>query len=306
MTGSLASLDYVWQSPGFATWLALIAAVLFGLIVLVTMLRVERTVANAALAVITLAAFSIAVSVSMRGNGESASVRAPSSSAAAPVSAAIAAPALACVDDLAGDIVLAACERVLFGSADSAAAAVSYAASKISQLTAHGNVAAVNGTGTGEVAALRRLVERDRYGLMAYVLMARDQCQPEACAAFASLSDRSKLVVNMEERTYAGMIARYAPTWNAPSAALVPAVVSSLPPSVPTGKPTNAEFPTSNSIPPINIMTPEPPLAGVRAPAAPTAAKKPAAQPKARPPAQAQPPQAAPVQLAPQAGRADN
>ena len=38
---------------------------------------------------------------------------------------------------------------------------------------------------TPELQALRRAVERDRYGLMAYVLMARDHCTP------ASLRRRS-------------------------------------------------------------------------------------------------------------------
>ena len=37
-------------------------------------------------------------------------------------------------------------------------------------------------------------------------------------------------------------------------------MIAALPPSMPTGKPTNAEFPTSASTPPVNIMTPEPPL----------------------------------------------
>ena len=37
-------------------------------------------------------------------------------------------------------------------------------------------------------------------------------------------------------------------------------MIAALPPSIPTGKPTNAEFPTAASTPPVNIMTPEPPL----------------------------------------------
>ena len=52
-------------------------------------------------------------------------------------------------------------------------------------------------------------------------------------------------------------------------------MVAALPPSVPTGKPTNAEFPTSASTPPVNIMTPEPPLGAVPKP--PAAAARPAA-----------------------------
>ena len=50
-----------------------------------------------------------------------------------------------------------------------------------------------------------------------------------------------------------------------------------LAPSVPTGKPTNAEFPTSASIPPVNIMTPEPPLTPQAARPPPVAAKLPRA-----------------------------
>ena len=82
----------------------------------------------------------------------------------------VALPALSCVDDLAGDTVLTACEKALFGSAESAAAAVSYAASQITRLTALGDVATANKSMTPELQALRRAVEHDRYGLMAYVL----------------------------------------------------------------------------------------------------------------------------------------
>jgi hypothetical protein len=296
------TMDTMMQSPGLVTWLTLGVAVLFCLVVLVVMLRAQRNVATAALAVITLVSLSIAVTLAMRGigkntgGGDAASAK---SAVTQPGGAAVVSlPALACVDDLAGDIVLAACERVLFGSADSVAAAVSYAASRLDQLTAHGAVTTADKTPRDQIT-LRHSIERDRYGLMSYVLLARDQCEPAACAAFASLSDRSKIVANMDERVYAGLIARYAPTWNTPAAAAVPmaGMLSGLPPSVPTGKPTTADFPTANSIPPITIMTPEPPLAAARPP---VAAKK-----QAAPKAAARSP-AAPVQLAPPAARTDN
>ena len=74
--------------------------------------------------------------------------------------------------------------KALFGSAESAAAALSYAASQITRLTAFGDVAAANKNLTPELQTLRRAVERDRYGLMAYVLLARDHCTPSHCAAF--------------------------------------------------------------------------------------------------------------------------
>ena len=168
---------------------------------------------------------------------------------------------MSCIDDLAGETVLAACEKALFGSADAAAAAVSYAAARLTQLTSFGDVATANKSMTPELATLRRSVERDRYGLMAYVLSARDRCQPAQCAAYRSLTDHNQIAANMDERVYEGLILRYSPSWNAP-ATPAPAATAALPSSLPTGKPTNADFPSAASTPPVNIMTPEPPLAG--------------------------------------------
>ena len=70
----------------------------------------------------------------------------------------------------------------------------------------------------------------------------------------------------MDERVYENLITRHAPSWNAPPQA-ASGLLAGLPPSAPTGKPTNAEFPTSASTPPVSIMNPEPPL-GARAEAA--------------------------------------
>ena len=96
---------------------------------------------------------------------------------------------------------------------------------------------------------------------MAYVLMARDHCTPVDCAAFRSLGDTHQIASNMDERIYESLITRYAPSWNAPATRLRrQRLIAALPPSMPTGKPTNAEFPTAASTPPVNIMTPEPAL----------------------------------------------
>ena len=163
------SLDQLWRSPAFPMWLTLAAAGFFAIIVLITLLRAEKSVANGALTVITLLAIGIAVAATIRGfgpGGGGASGRDP----IAPDRCNVSLPALSCIDDLAGETVLAACEKSLFGSAESAAAAVSYAASRITQLTASGDVAAANRSMTPELQALRRAVERDRYGLMAQVL----------------------------------------------------------------------------------------------------------------------------------------
>jgi hypothetical protein len=262
------SLDQLWRSPNLPMWLPLAAAGFFGFILLITLLRAQKSVANSALAVITLLSIGIGVAairgLGPDGRGASGETRSPQQMSAA-------VPALSCIDDLAGETVLMACEKALFGSADSAAAAVSYAASQVTRLTVFGDVATANRSLTYELLSLRRAIERDRYGLMAQVLVMRDQCTLSQCAAFRSLTDTRQIVANMGERKYDGLIARYAPSWNAPAAPAA-AFVS----SAPTGKPTNADFPTAASTPPVNIMTPEPGSAPAPSPSrAPTSASAP-------------------------------
>src|SRR5215218_3278531 len=313
-----ASLDNIWRSPNLPLYLTLAAGCFVRIIVLITLLRSERSVANGVLALITLLAVGVAGAVTFRGFGTPNVVQATEARAVQTATAPL--PQLSCIDELAGDAVLAACEKALFGSAESVAAAVTYAASQITLLTSLGDVATANKGAGSDLLALRRAVERDRYGLMAYVLTARDRCTPSSCRAFRSLTDTRQIAANMEERVYEGLIMRYASSWNAPQAAS--GMIAALPPSVPTGKPTNAEFPTSASTPPVNIMTSEPPLGAApkpsssaaaapalpaaprsAAPTPPTPPGTPSAQAAAKkpPPAPApkRPSTAGPVQLAP-------
>jgi hypothetical protein len=313
------SLDQIWRWPAFPTWLTIAAAGFFGIVLLITLLRAERSVANGALAVITLLAIGIAGVATYRGFGPAdaagGSVAEPQSQ---PPQVSAALPALSCIDDIAGETVLTACEKALFGSAESAAAAVSYAAARVTRLTALGDVAAANRNMSPELQALRRSVERDRYGLVAHVLLTRDHCTPADCAAFRSLTDHNQIVANMDERLYNGMVTRYAPLWNAPPpAAATTGLVAALPPSMPTGRPTNAEFPSAANTPPVSIMNPEPgpgqaaprpPAGAANAPSAARPTPAPHPTPAAAPPAlaaakkpPAKPHVAAPVQIAPAA-----
>jgi hypothetical protein len=309
-----SSLDHIWRSPSFPMWLTLAAAGFFGMIVLITLLRAERSVANGALAVITLLSIGVAGAATVHGFGQGDRPASGEARAVYPASAAL--PQVSCIDDLAGDAVLTACEKVLFGSAESVAAAVAYAASQITLLTSLGDVATANKGAGPDLQALRRAVERDRYGLMAYVLMARDHCTPTSCPAFRSLANNRQILTNMDERVYENLITRYASSWNAPAQAS--GMVAALPPSMPTGKPTNAEFPTSASTPAVSIMSAEPPLVAPPKPAPATAAAPPAPRPPATaapssspapavaaakkpPPPPKRTPAAAPVQLAPTA-----
>ncbi|MGY3468014.1 hypothetical protein ACVW0I_004885 [Bradyrhizobium sp. LM6.11] len=151
------------------------------------------------------------------------------------------------------------CEKSLFGAPDAAAAAISYTAARIDRLMALGDAATAEKSLTLDVRVLRRSLERDRYGLVAQVLVARDGCTQFDCAAFRSLTDQQQVAANMDSHLYDTLVARYAPTWNAPGTSQLPATaaLAGLPPSMPTGKPTNAEFPSASSTPPISIMNPE-------------------------------------------------
>ena len=308
--------DEIWRSPAIPMWMTLAAAGFFGLILLITLVRAEKSGANGALTVITLLAIGIAVAATMRIYGP-AGQTAPGEARAQAVATANL-PALSCLDGLAGEAVLAGCEKALFGSPDAAAAAVSYTAARIGRLTALGDAASASLT--PDMKVLRKALERDRYGLVAQVLVARDGCTQFDCAVFRSLTDQQQVAANMDAHLYDMLVARYAPAWNAPAAAaagLPPsgALAGGLSTTMPTGKPTNAEFPSASSTPPVSIMNPEPPTATTRqapaanaaapAPRAPAATSAQAAAPAApaakKPPAPkaARAPAAAPVPLAP-------
>lgn len=318
-----ASIENLWHSPNLPMWLTLAAAGFFAAVLLVTLFRAERSVANGALTVITLLAIGIAVATMMRASG--------GTTGPAPdvqLAASTALPALACLDGLAGENVENACEKALFASPDAVAAAVSYTAAQVTRLAAAG-AAAPGKAMSPELSALRRTVERDRYGLVAQVLMTRDGCTTAApCPFFQSLTNSAQISSNMSERLYDGFVGRYAPSWNIASAA--PAAVSAaaanpvtpvagLPSGTvaPPGKPVSGDFPSAASIPPINIMTPEPAAQGAQSAArpaesaattahAPPPAPKPAAPPAAKKAAPQKSRAQAPVQLAPPPPSDDN
>lgn len=277
------TLEQVWHSPTFPMWVTLAAAGFFAIILFVTLIRAERSVANGALTVITLLAIGIAVAATVRRFdplGTDAALEARS--AAQPVASVA---ALSCLDGLAGEAVEAPCERALFASADVAAAAVSYTAAQISKLGPSDDPAAQ----TPEQQLLRRTLERDRYGLVAQVLIARDHCSETDCQAFRVFSDTTQIRTNMRDRVYDATISRYAAAWSAGGAVPSPAVAATVPPmpttQVPAGRPTSIDFPSAASIPPVNIMTSEP----SSAPAIPAAAAPKPAPPPAAANAQAAP-----------------
>src|ERR1700761_5941105 len=109
------SLDHIWRTPSFPMWLTIGAAGFFVLIVLITLLRASKSAANGALTLIALFAIGVAVASNLRGQPMVRSA-ATAETRSSPVSM-VALPAMACIEDIAGDAVGQACEKVLFGSA---------------------------------------------------------------------------------------------------------------------------------------------------------------------------------------------
>lgn len=320
------SIENFWHSPNLPMWLTILAAGFFAIVLLVTLFRAERSVANGALTVITLLAIGIAVTTMMRASGLGRAGQSDIALSAVQSNASL--PALACLDGLAGESVESACEKSLFASADSTAAGVSYTAAQISRLAGFGDAATANKAMTPELNTLRRTIERDRYGLVAQVLLTREGCTlASPCPFFKSLTNSAQISSNMSERLYDGFVARYAAAWGAApvasAAGLAPAapVAASAPGTVPPpGKPVSGDFPSAASIPPVNIMTPEPAAQGSQSPRRATegaatpqapaaannspAAPAPAAQKKAAAPQKSR--AQAPVQLAPPKESDDN
>lgn len=238
-----------------------VAVALFAVALVVMLVRSSRTFAIGAFVVLALLAAGL--TATMLAHDSSAQQQAVSVAAPADFASL---PALACLDELAGEVVETGCERAVFASAEATAAAVSYTAAQISRLESYGDVASADKVMTPSLRALRRAVERDRFGIVAHVLATRDECTLSKCAFFASLTNTAQISNNMNERVYDGLVAKHAPVWGQPVPSLpVAGVVPPIEPERPTGKPVSGDFPSSASIPPISIMAPEPATSSVPA-----------------------------------------
>lgn len=304
-----SSIDELWRSPALPMWATLAAAAFSAIIILVVLIRADKTIANGALAVITVLSIGVASTLVVRGF--STNVRPVEIQDARPVVQQVASvPALACLDGFAGDSVEAACEKAVFGSADATAAAVSYTAGQVSRLASSAGAPGLS----AELQMLRHTLERDRFGLLAQVLTVRDKCTAGECAMFRHLSDATIVRKNMNERLYDTLVQRHAASWNNAQTDNQPAVAGLFGNvavgTAPTGKPSTVDFPTAASTPPVNIMTaepvapagPAPVIAAPKGPAAASANAQAAPRPNPAPKKQTQAaPKSGPTQLTPQA-----
>ena len=215
--------------------------------------------------------------------------------------------ALGCLDAIAGETVEVACEKALFASPEATAAAVSYVAAQLSLLASARELGRPGETAAG-MLALRHALEADRFGVVAHVLAVRDGCAPDQCRAFAWLGETSRIKINLAERPFDARIKTYAASWPVAGGRALVGTPASPAPSAAAKVPNNLYFPSATSIPPVNIMTAEPPPAqrppqdttGAADAATPTPPRRPPqTNSQARPPSSAAPARATPVPSAP-------
>ena len=212
--------------------------------------------------------------------------------------------ALACLETEAGSSIAKACEVGVFATPQALSAAVAFVGERLKLIEA---AQALTAGQRDFFAAERRAIERDRFGIAAHVLAQTYGCTVEKCAVFALLNDTRTLKADLAAQPFATLVARYEGIWDKPVDERVP--VATLPGAPAEVKaqaapsaaealakaepPANAPhpldkkwtLPSSDSIPAVSIMTPEPRLLKGEAPPEPKQAEQKAAEQKPEAPA---------------------
>jgi hypothetical protein len=176
---------------------------------------------------------------------------------------------IACLEATNTETVEGACERAVFASPETVAAATAYISARLILLADANDYTSRRDQGYESViAGLRRTVAADRYGLASQVLATRDGCTTDACDAFALVYDDKRLRANLKDRLFDVTVARYATNWPTRTRPLASSSPSGPTPGTAALNPPgpNVSFPSSQSIPPVSIMNAEPPAAPPAAP----------------------------------------
>jgi hypothetical protein len=226
---------------------------------------------------------------------------------------AMASGALACLERTA-EALQASCAQSLFASPGVISSAGIYTASRLDAMKA---ARRYSGPRTPQfddaVATLERSLQEDPFGLAADILVRRESCTAQRCDALSLFADPARLADNIRNKTFDANVARYTAAWGtpqgaAPAGAPVPAITPGGETRAPI--PDKYQLPSAASIPPVSIMTDEPPRAAPAPaakdrPAAPQEAAAPAAE-APTPPAQAETPPAAQKKSAPRRPQQQN
>jgi len=306
-------------------WAAAGAAALFILIAVLSLSRAGAKVADAILRVGVVVAACAAVFLLLQQNAarDRLAERRALDQRAAELAARIVTPGspLACLDAVAGDAVVTACEKAVFASPATAAAAVSYVTARLALLSDAMDYARRAGGGyDSALATLRVSIESDRYGIVAHVLSVRDSCTPLLCDSYVLFKDPDRVQANLRDRLFDRYVERYAAEWarapastpvaeapgasNYTTASAPPAGAPAAAPVAPVATPPAAkyDFPSAASIPAVSIMSPEPAAPAETKPAppaAPAAASKRPQHPAPRAAARTTTPPPAPQPIGP-------
>lgn len=306
----MPGLEFATGTLALPAWAAGAALAIFVVIALLALTRSGASVAGAILRVTFVIAGGAAVLALLQQGAlrERSAERRALDQRAAELAARAVAPGspLACLDAVAGDAVETACEKAVFASPASVAAAVSYVTARLALLSDAVDYARRTGGGyESALATLRVAIETDRYGIVAHVLSVRDSCTPLLCDSYVLFHDPDRVQANLRERLFDRYVERYAAEWARAQATGTPVAESpannayttaSAPPAtaaVPLSP--KFDFPSAASIPPVSIMTAEPTgppeTKPAPAPAAPKRAQHVPPRAAARTAAPPQPPQ---------------
>lgn len=273
---------------GLPLWAAAIAA---GLLLVFFVLALVRTGLAGTLMFLALVGFGGWAAWSWTDYARAGEKRALEARLQAIETQAQASGALACLDAAAGDPMTAACERAVFASADSAAAASAYVNSQVRFLADARRYTEQDADFVKVSDPVRLSLEQDRFGVVAHTLVQRRGCTVDKCDAFATLKDTARIRANMRDNTFASHIGKAAAHWQERQDRVASATPSppanATPGAAAPGQPLPPGYnlPSAASIPPVSIMQPEPTTAP------PPAATPPrVTSPPRRPPPQAQPP----------------
>ncbi|MBI3433624.1 MAG: hypothetical protein HY056_00870, partial [Proteobacteria bacterium] len=170
--------------------------------------------------------------------------------------------ALACLAVPLGEAVENACEKAVFANPETVAAAIAYTGARLALLAESTAYARSRDVGhEANLGALRRGLEHDRYGILAHVFAARENCGALQCDDAAALRDRARVEANMKAKLFAELVRRHEPLWGARAAPANDVVAETTPtaPALGTIAPSSRyNFPSAASIPPVSIMNAEP------------------------------------------------
>jgi hypothetical protein len=198
--------------------------------------------------------------------------------------------ALSCLSGLSGDAIEAACEKTVFASPEAVSAAVSYVTAEL-DLLIDGAIYAgrFDQAYFSQIGQLQSILQRDRFGIVAYVFAMRG-CTVEKCDSGSVMGDPSRMLANLRDHVFEANVMKFATAWSTGHSAAANAGADGA-----TARPAAAvssqyDFPSANSIPPVNIMVPEPAPRSAASPAGAPPRQAAAPVPPRRPPPGRAPP----------------